>query len=74
MRKVGDDYVILLDDDGMPRLRVSRAYRKMLAQMRLEGRQAEAQTFIKDKMRSALWLIKSLDQLLGDHPLEHFEL
>jgi RNA polymerase sigma-54 factor len=34
----------------------------MLHEMRAEGRQAEAQQFIKDKMRSALWLIKSLDQ------------
>ena len=60
--KVGDDYVIQLNDDGLPRLRISRGYRRMLQQMRDEGRQAEAQQFIKDKMRSAIWLIKSLDQ------------
>jgi RNA polymerase sigma-54 factor len=60
--KVGDEYVIQLNDDGMPRLRVSRAYRRMLREMRREGRQAEAQQFIRDKMRSAVWLIKSLDQ------------
>src|SRR5687768_1631194 len=60
--KVGEEYVIQLNDDGLPRLRVSRSYRRMLHEMRAEGRQAEAQQFIKDKMRSALWLIKSLDQ------------
>jgi|CXWL01.1.fsa_nt_gi RNA polymerase sigma-54 factor len=60
--KVGDDYVVQLNDDGLPRLRVSRAYRRMLAQLRAEGRQNDAQQFIKDKMRSAVWLIKSLDQ------------
>jgi RNA polymerase sigma-54 factor len=60
--KVGDDYVIQLNDDGLPRLRVSRSYRRMLQQMRAEGRQSEAQQFIADKMRSAVWLIKSLDQ------------
>jgi RNA polymerase sigma-54 factor len=60
--KVGDDYVIQLNDDGLPRLRVSRAYRRMLREMRREHRQAEAQQFIKEKMRSAVWLIKSLDQ------------
>ncbi|HVS14478.1 MAG TPA: RNA polymerase factor sigma-54 [Thermoanaerobaculia bacterium] len=60
--KVGEEYVIQLNDDGMPRLRVSRAYRRMLREMRSEGRQAEAQQFIRDKMRSAVWLIKSLDQ------------
>jgi RNA polymerase sigma-54 factor len=62
VRKVGDDYVIQLNDDGLPRLRVSRAYRRMLQSMRSEGRQSEAQQFIKDKIRSAVWLIKSLDQ------------
>jgi RNA polymerase sigma-54 factor len=62
VHKVGDDYVIQLNDDGLPRLRISRSYRRMLQQMRAEGRQSEAQQFIKDKMRSAIWLIKSLDQ------------
>ena len=62
VRRVGDEYVIQLNDDGLPRLRVSRAYRRMLQSMRSEGRQDEAQQFIKDKIRSAVWLIKSLDQ------------
>lgn len=62
VHKVGDEYVIQLNDDGLPRLRISRSYRRMLQQMRAEGRQSEAQQFIKDKMRSAIWLIKSLDQ------------
>ncbi len=62
VRRVGDEYIIQLNDDGLPRLRVSRAYRRMLQAMRSEGRQNEAQQFIKDKIRSAVWLIKSLDQ------------
>src|SRR3954447_1757639 len=62
VRRVGDEYVIQLNDDGLPRLRVSRAYRRMLQTMRSEGQQTEAQQFIKDKIRSAVWLIKSLDQ------------
>ena len=60
--KVGDDYVVQLNDNGLPRLRVSRAYRKMLKEMRLQKSEADAQQYIKDKMRSAVWLIKSLDQ------------
>ncbi len=60
--KVGDEYVIQLNDDGMPRLRVSRAYRRMLQRMKSDGHHTDAQAFIKDKMRSAVWLIKSLDQ------------
>ncbi len=62
VRRVGEEWVIQINDDGMPRLRVSKAYRRMLAKMRLEGRQAEAQQFIKEKIRSAVWLIKSIDQ------------
>ena len=60
--KVADDYVIQLNDDGLPRLRVSRAYRRMLRELKAQGGQADTKNFIKDKLRSAVWLIKSLDQ------------
>ncbi len=60
--KVGGEYVVQLNDNGLPKLRISRAYRKMLQAMRNEGSEAEAQQYIKEKMRSAVWLIKSLDQ------------
>jgi len=60
--RVGGEYVIQLNDDGLPRLRVSRAYRRMLRKMRHDASQQDAKQYIKDKMRSALWLIKSLDQ------------
>lgn len=60
--KVSGEYVILLNDDGMPRLRISRSYRRMLRQMKNDGKEADARNYIKDKLRSAIWLIKSLDQ------------
>ncbi len=60
--KVGEEYVVQLNDDGMPRLRVSKQYRKMLQEMKRDSSQTDARQYIKDKMRSALWLIKSLDQ------------
>ena len=60
--KIGEDYIIQLNDDGLPRLRVSKAYRRMLQEMKSNGREAEAHQFLRDKMRSAVWLIKSLDQ------------
>lgn len=60
--RVGGEYVIQLNDDGLPRLRVSRAYRRMLQQMRHDQSQTDAKQYIKEKMRSAVWLIKSLDQ------------
>jgi RNA polymerase sigma-54 factor len=61
VRKVGDEYVIQLNEDGLPKLRISAAYRRMLR----GGNGAigqEAASYLKDKMRSAIWLIKSLDQ------------
>ena len=60
--KVGGEYVVQLNDDGMPKLRISRAYRQMLQKLRAQREDAEAKNFIKEKLRSALWLIKSLDQ------------
>jgi RNA polymerase sigma-54 factor len=61
VRKVGDEYVIQLNEDGLPKLRISAAYRRML-----RGGNGvigeEAATYLRDKMRSAVWLIKSLDQ------------
>ena len=60
--KTGGEWAIQLNDDGLPKLRISHAYRKMLRRMQQDGNQAEARDFLKDKMRSALWLIKSLDQ------------
>lgn len=61
VRRLDDEWVILLNEDGMPRLRISSAYRRML---RGENGATDAETkgYLKDKMRSAIWLIKSLDQ------------
>ncbi len=59
VQKVEGEYVIQLNDDGMPKLRVSRAYRKMLVDLKGEG---DEEAYLKEKMRAALWLIKSLDQ------------
>ena len=60
--KVSGEYVIQLNDDGLPRLRISKAYRQMLAAMKAQSGQTDAKNFIKEKLRSAIWLIKSLDQ------------
>ena len=58
--KVDDDFVVVLNDDGMPKLRVNSLYRKSLSKgEKLPG---DAESFIQDKMRSAAWLIKSIHQ------------
>jgi RNA polymerase sigma-54 factor len=60
--KLSGEYVIQINDDGLPRLRISRAYRDMLIKLNSDDTNDEAQQYLKDKVRSALWLIKSLDQ------------
>ena len=61
VHKVGDEYVIVLNEDGMPKLRINSSYRSMLNSMDSKS-DSETVNYIKDKIRSAVWLIKSLDQ------------
>jgi RNA polymerase sigma-54 factor len=59
--KVSDEYLIVLNEDGMPKLRINGSYRQMLNHMDSKS-DGETVNYIKDKIRSAVWLIKSLDQ------------
>ena len=61
VQKVGDEYIIVLNEDGMPKLRINGSYRAMLNSMDNKS-DGETVNYIKDKIRSAVWLIKSLDQ------------
>ena len=58
--KVEDRYVAMLNEDGMPQLRISPVYRRLLDK-RTENSD-ETRAYVKEKFRSALWLIKSVDQ------------
>jgi len=58
--KEGEQYKIVLNDDGLPRLRISPTYRRMLEDK--ENRSEETRNYVKEKLRSALWLLKSVDQ------------
>ena len=60
IHKVEGDYVIYLNDDGIPRLKINSLYRNILNGNRLapEG----DRKYIQDKLRSALWLIRSIHQ------------
>jgi len=55
--KMGTEYVVVLNEDGIPRLRVNSLYRSLL---RSSG--DEAKQYVEQKLRSAVWLIKSVDQ------------
>lgn len=84
--KVEDEYVAVMNEDGMPQLRISSFYERML---RKESQHtAETRSYVREKIRSALWLLKAIDQrnrtiqkvvtsLIGfqkaflDHGIEH---
>ncbi len=58
--KVEDQYVAVLNEEGMPQLRISPVYRRLLDK---GGENSdETRAYVKDKFRSALWLIKSVEQ------------
>jgi len=58
--KMGDEYAIILNDDGLPRLKVNQYYREALTNQRaVSDRDKE---YIQEKLRSAVWLIRSIDQ------------
>jgi RNA polymerase sigma-54 factor len=58
--KTEDGYKAVLNEDGLPQLRISPVYRRLLD----KGGEAsdETRAYVKDKFRSALWLLKSVDQ------------
>jgi len=61
--KMDGEYVIMLNDDGLPRLRISNFYRDILKDKKdMPGVKSETKTYIQDKMKSAMWLIKSIQQ------------
>ena len=59
VRRVEDEYTITLNDDGLPKLRINTRYQRMLEGKRLDPQASE---YLRDKMRSAMWLMKSIDQ------------
>ena len=60
VQKIEDEYVIILNDDGLPKLKVSNYYRNILSTQ--ESASGETKDYIQDKLRSAAWLIKSIHQ------------
>ncbi|MGE3549106.1 MAG: RNA polymerase factor sigma-54 [Geobacter sp.] len=59
VHKVADDYVVMLNEDGLPSLRLSPHYLEAKAG---GGLDAKADEYVSDKMRAAQWLIKSIQQ------------
>jgi RNA polymerase sigma-54 factor len=58
--KVGDEFHIILNEDGMPKLRISNLYRGVLSREATVAK--DTKDYVQDKVRSAVWLIKSIHQ------------
>jgi len=56
IHKVGDKYFVVPNDDGLPKLKISSFYRSAL------NGTPKAREYIQDKLRSAQWLIRSIQQ------------
>jgi RNA polymerase sigma-54 factor len=57
--KVGDEYLVMLNDEGLPNLKVSPYYAEAKSNGMVDSK---ADEYINEKVRSALWLIKSIQQ------------
>jgi RNA polymerase sigma-54 factor len=60
VHKIGEEYVVVLNDEGLPNLRINSFYRSALA----GGANIDEKTgeYIQEKLRGAIWLIKSIHQ------------
>jgi len=58
--KISDEYVVVLNDEGLPNLRINSFYRNALSGA--EQLDEKAGEYIQEKLRGALWLIKSIHQ------------
>jgi RNA polymerase sigma-54 factor len=58
--KEGHELKITLNDEGMPRLKINNYYRNLLSKAGKDS--PETHRFLKDKMKKALWFLRSLEQ------------
>lgn len=60
--KVGDEYQIQLNDDGLPHLRVNRKYASLVGNSRsgLNDEQRATASYVKERLKSAVWIIRSI--------------
>jgi RNA polymerase sigma-54 factor len=57
--RTGDGYQVVLNEDGLPQLRLSHHYRRMLGE---DGTAREVRNYVKERFTSAIQLIKNIEQ------------
>ena len=58
--KRGDDYEVILNDDGLPPLRVNSLYAAMAADK--AGTSLDTRKYLEERLRAAAWFVKSIEQ------------
>lgn len=59
VRKVGESYVLSLNENGMPKLRLNPEYQALIDKKMGDSAERE---YLNDRLRSASWLIRSIHQ------------
>ena len=57
--KRGDEYVVVMNEDDLPSLRLNQGYRRMLTN---PGAEKEVRDYVKERYRSALQLMRNIEQ------------
>jgi RNA polymerase sigma-54 factor len=80
--KVGSEWVISLNEDGLPKLRINSYYRELIKKK--DSLSKEEKDYLRDKVNSAVWFVKSIYQRkrtiyrvmesILKHQIEFFEL
>ena len=61
--KVAGEFHILLNEEGLPRLKINSVYKDVLsADSSSKSEIRDTKNYVQDKVRSAMWLIKSIHQ------------
>jgi RNA polymerase sigma-54 factor len=57
--KQGDEYIVVLNDDDVPQLRLNTSYKKLLNR---DAAEKDVRSYVKDRYKSAIQLIKNIEQ------------
>jgi RNA polymerase sigma-54 factor len=57
--KHGDEWLVIMNDEDMPQLRLNPAYKRLMTR---DGNDRDTRTYVKDRYKSAIQLIKNIEQ------------
>ena len=57
--KQGDEYIVVLNDEDVPQLRLNTSYKKL---MNREAAEKDVRNYVKERYKSAIQLIKNIEQ------------